>query len=67
MTTPPLSPRESEVLGLIARGHDHKQVAAVLGISTETVKTFMKMTRLKLSARTTEHAVAIAIRAGALQ
>jgi DNA-binding NarL/FixJ family response regulator len=44
-----LSPREREVLQLIARGRTHGQIARAMGISRHTVDTYVKRIRLKLS------------------
>jgi DNA-binding NarL/FixJ family response regulator len=38
-TAASLTPRESEILRLIAEGHTNKQIARQLGISEKTVKT----------------------------
>lgn len=43
-----LSPRESQVLGQIARGLTHGQTARLLGISPHTVDTYVKRIRSKL-------------------
>lgn len=45
----PLSPRESEVLSLIARGYRNIDVATTLDISTHTVSTHIKSIYRKLS------------------
>ena len=49
-----LTPRETEVLNLVANGHRNKEVAAELGISEETVQGHMKniLSKLKVSDRT---------------
>ncbi|WP_208298037.1 helix-turn-helix transcriptional regulator [Actinophytocola oryzae] len=44
-----LSPRELQVLGQIARGLTHGQIANRLAISTHTVDTYVKRIRSKLS------------------
>lgn len=46
--TAPLSPREREVLGLVARGHTYKQVAEDLFISPKTVENHVRNTMAKL-------------------
>jgi LuxR family maltose regulon positive regulatory protein len=43
-----LSPRESEIIGLIAEGYINKEIAAKLGISEGTVKGYRKKIREKL-------------------
>jgi two-component system, NarL family, response regulator LiaR len=44
----PLSPREREVLGLIARGHSNRQIARDLAIGEQTVKTHVRSILAKL-------------------
>jgi DNA-binding NarL/FixJ family response regulator len=60
----PLSPRELEILGLLAAGLGNKQVAARLGISEHTVKTHVTSILEKLDAYTRAEAVAIGARLG---
>lgn len=60
----PLSPRQIEVLELAADGLDNGRIAAVLGISEETVKTHWKHARYRLGARNGKHAVAVALSRG---
>ncbi|MGH3301690.1 MAG: response regulator transcription factor [Streptosporangiaceae bacterium] len=45
----PLSPREREVLQLIARGHSNRQISRDLEIGEQTVKTHTRSIRTKLS------------------
>ncbi|MDB5697569.1 MAG: DNA-binding response regulator [Alphaproteobacteria bacterium] len=59
-----LSPRETDVLRAIARGHRNKQVAANFGISEETIKMHVKNIFVKLGATDRTHAVTIAIQRG---
>lgn len=59
----PLSGREFDVLDGIARGRSYAQIAAELGVSTDTVKTHAQRLRAKLGARDNAHAVGIACRA----
>ena len=58
----PLTPREREVLGLLAEGMTSAEAAAHLGLSTETVETHVRRALRKLGARSRTHAVALAIR-----
>jgi DNA-binding CsgD family transcriptional regulator len=51
-----LTPRQYEVLELLANGHTQQQVAAHLGISHETVRTHTKDIRRRLDARNMAHA-----------
>lgn len=60
----PLSQRQRDVLMLLSLGREMKRVATDLGINYATVKTHATMARHKLGARTNEHAVALAVRAG---
>ena len=43
-----ISARENEVLGLLAEGHSNKQIARLLGISPNTVKTHVASLLAKL-------------------
>ena len=62
----PLTPRELEVLGMLAKGLGNKIVAARLGISEHTVKTHVASILAKLDAGTRAEAVAIGARLGLL-
>lgn len=53
-----LSPREWEVLGLLARGYSYKEIADSLGISMPTVNTHIHRTYEKLHVRSRGQAVA---------
>ena len=64
--TVPLSPREREILGLVAEGLGNKIVASRLGISEHTVKTHIASIFEKLGAETRAEAVALGARTGAL-
>jgi DNA-binding CsgD family transcriptional regulator len=57
-----LTPREREILGLVAGGMTAEQVADVLVISPFTVRTHVRNAKEKLGARTTGHAIALAMR-----
>jgi DNA-binding NarL/FixJ family response regulator len=59
-----LSPRESEILGLLAEGMPNKIIASRLGISEHTVKTHVASLLEKLGAETRAEAVAIGARQG---
>lgn len=56
-----LSPREVEVLTLIAEGASYDQIGDRLKISIDTVKSHLKKIFAKLAANNGPHAVAIAI------
>ncbi len=53
-----LSPREQEVLDLLARGLIYKEIAERLGITYETVHTYIRRIYEKLQVRTRTEAVA---------
>jgi len=57
---PQLSPREAEVLGLMARGRSNAEIAAELFLSVATVKSHVNALFAKLPARDRAHAIAIA-------
>ena len=61
-----LSRREREILALLADGLVNKQIAARLGISTNTVKTHLELLFEKLGVATRAEAVASAVKRGLL-
>ncbi len=58
----PLSPREREVLGLIARGHSNRQIARELAIGEQTVKTHVRSILTKLCLEDRVQAAIFALR-----
>ena len=58
----PLSPREREILTLLARGYSSDEVAGELFLSPETVRTHLRNSMTKLSAHSRLHAVTEALR-----
>ena len=61
-----LSPREREVLQLVARGATNRETAAALGIGEQTVKTLLARAYRKLGVSRRSEAVAAAYEAGLL-
>ena len=61
-----LSPREMDVLRLIASGNANKQIAALLSIGEETVKSHVTNILGKLGANDRTHAVTIGLKRGIL-
>lgn len=62
-----LTPRELQVLRLVAQGNRNKQVAGRLSIADETVRMHMKNILSKLAANDRTHAVTIALTRGIFQ
>ena len=61
-----LSPREREVLRLVADGATNREIAAALGVGDETVKTLLARTFAKLGVRRRAEAVSAAYSRGLL-
>lgn len=59
-----LSPRESEVLGLVAKGLGNREIGACLGISENSVKMHLKRVNFKLGASDRTEAVQLALQRG---
>lgn len=64
--TQALSPREVDVLSLLAMGYSRAQAADSLSISEHTLRAYIEAARFKLNAQNTTHAVAKAIQLGLL-
>ena len=62
-----LTPREIDVLRLIARGSANKIIAAELSLTEETVKSHIRNILSKLGANDRTHAVAIGLQRGIIQ
>jgi DNA-binding NarL/FixJ family response regulator len=67
VTDDALSARELEVLKRVAAGNSNQKVAALLGVSEETVKAHMKNIMSKLAANDRTHAVTIALKRGIIE
>lgn len=65
-TISPLSPREQEVLELLARGHTNREIAARVGIGVKTVETYRSRLGQKLGLRTRADLVSYALETGLL-
>lgn len=55
--TQALSPREQQVLDLLSRGRAYKQVAEELGVSVDTVRTYVRTLYRKLGAHSVTEAL----------
>ncbi|HEY4305494.1 MAG TPA: response regulator transcription factor [Gemmatimonadaceae bacterium] len=62
-----LTPRELEVLRLVADGRSNPEIAVVLGRAETTIKVHVRSILMKLGVDDRTHAVTIAIRRGILQ
>jgi len=62
-----LTPREMDVLRLIAGGNANKIIAAELSLTEETVKSHIRSILSKLGANDRTHAVAIGLKRGIIQ
>jgi PAS domain S-box-containing protein len=62
-----LTPRERELLRLVALGSTGEQIATELALSPETVRTHLRNARRKLGARSRAHAVALALQRGEIE
>jgi DNA-binding NarL/FixJ family response regulator len=60
----PLSPRELEVLALVAQGKRNSQIGATLYVSVDTVKTHISHLMRKLQANDRTHAAVLGLRWG---
>ena len=61
---PRLTPRQKEVLGLLAEGLEPPRIASRLGVSVNTVRNHIQGILNSLGCHTQANAVAIAIRQG---
>jgi DNA-binding NarL/FixJ family response regulator len=64
---PSLSPRERQILGLLAEGRTQSQIASELVISSKTVATHIQRILSKLGVHTRAQAVAMAFRRGIVE
>ena len=61
-----LSPREVEVLQMVAEGYSNKEIAHHFGLTEHTIKNHLTGIMRKLGARDRAHAVVLALRQGRL-
>jgi DNA-binding NarL/FixJ family response regulator len=62
-----LTPREREVLELVARGQSNKRIASTLGVSEKTVKTHVGHVLAKLGVADRTQAALLAVREGVVR
>ena len=62
-----LTPREVDVLRLVAKGNANKEIAAQLSLTEETVKSHIRNILAKLEANDRTHAVAISVKRGIIE
>jgi DNA-binding CsgD family transcriptional regulator len=62
-----LTPRETQILTLMASGDNYKEVCEKLKIKRPTVKFHIMNARIRLEAETIKHAVAISVRNGLIK
>ena len=62
-----LSPREKEVLELVAQGKSNKEIAAALGVAENTVKSYIKNILEKLHIENRVQAATFAVREGLIE
>jgi len=62
-----LTPRETDVLRLIAAGNANKEIGSQLGLTEETIKSHVKNILGKLDANDRTHAVTIALKRGVIE
>ena len=65
--TKPLSPREGEVLRLLAQGHSYREAADQLGVTVKTIETHRKRLVDKLGLKTRAELFRFAVEVGLLE
>ena len=63
---PRLTPREREVVTLLARGLTGEEIAETLSLSSETVRTHLRNAMKAMGARTRAHLIALALTSEAI-
>lgn len=64
---PTLTPRELDVLRLVAKGRTNKELASAMFVSEETVKTHMKALFLKLGVHDRAEAISVSLKRGIIR
>jgi two-component system, NarL family, response regulator len=67
LVRPTLTPRELDVLRLVAKGRTNKELASAMFISEETVKTHMKALFLKLGVHDRAEAISVSLKRGIIR
>lgn len=67
LVRPTLTPRELDVLRLVAKGRTNKEIAAAMFVSEETVKTHIKALFLKLGVHDRAEAVSVSLKRGIIR
>lgn len=67
LVRPNLTPRELEILRLVAKGRSNKEIATAMFISEETVKSHMKALFQKLGVHDRVEAVSVSVKRGIIQ
>ena len=62
-----LTPRQTQVMQLVADGRATKQIARELWITEETAKDHLRSIHLRLGVQNRSHAVAVAFRMGIIE
>lgn len=60
----PLSPRETEILALIAAGMENKAIAKMLNLSAQTIRTYVSHAMTSLDVQNRTRAVVLALQYG---
>lgn len=67
LVRPSLTPRELDVLRLVAKGRSNKELAAAMFVSEETIKTHMKSLFQKLGVHDRAQAVSVSLQRGIIR
>lgn len=67
LVRPTLTPRELDVLRLVAKGRTNKELASAMFVSEETVKSHMKALFLKLGVHDRAEAVSVSLKRGIIR